>query len=38
MREDWRVDVDADSGQHYEDAGETVHNALKTFLENQRHM
>ena len=41
--EDWRVDVDADIGQHHEDyedddAGETVRNALKTFLENQRHM
>ena len=43
FEEDWRVDVDADSGQHYEDyedddARETVRNALKTILENQRHM
>ena len=40
FEEDWRVDVDADIGQHCEDydAGETVRNALKTFLENQRHM
>ena len=42
FEEDLRVELDADSGQHYveyedDNTCEAMHNVLKTFLEHQRH-
>jgi hypothetical protein len=43
FQEDFRVELDADSGQNYEDyedddGAEAVRNVLKTFLEHQGHL